>query len=71
MNPFSDEFPEIPACPRCGHTGDGLQWSFPEASWMRSFHLVQCACLACGAHGIPRWTYEDAAASFKAVELEE
>ena len=70
MNPFND-LPDIPKCPHCGHEGDGLQWSFPDwAMTPQGYIAAQCACLACGAHGPARLTYDGAIEAFAAGELE-
>lgn len=70
MNPLHDSMPDIPACPRCGHDGEGLNWSCPDAFKSISFERVQCACLACGAHGEVGIGYEQAVENFKAGKLE-
>ncbi|GHA15435.1 hypothetical protein GCM10007989_07760 [Devosia pacifica] len=69
MNPLHDDMPNIPACPHCGHDGDGLEWAF--AITERRFTRVQCACLACGAHGPERESYAQAVEAFKAGEKEQ
>lgn len=69
MNPFHDTLPDIPTCPHCGHDGDGLEWAFPDSTPV-AFNSVQCACLACGAHGQPSTSYEAAAAAFAKGQLE-
>lgn len=66
MSPF-DDMPNIPPCPKCGHAGDGLNWTFPLDGKMKT---VQCACLACGFHGAERESYDEAAKAFKAGEAE-
>lgn len=71
MDIFGD-LPALSKCPHCGHTGNGLQYAFPDKpSGGIDFSRVQAACLACGAHGGYRDTYADAAAAFEAGELEE
>lgn len=70
MNPLHDSMPDIPACPKCGHDGEGLNWSFPDMMRRLSLTRVQCACLACGAHGETAATYSEAVENFKAGKLE-
>lgn len=67
MNPFHDGMPEIPACPHCGHSGECLNWAFPDST---SFQTVQCACLACGEHGKPQSNYADAVEAWLRGEVE-
>lgn len=64
MNIF-DDMPDIPSCPHCGHAGEGLQWAFPDP-FGDKMPAVQCACLACGAHGPQRPSYAEAIEAFAA-----
>lgn len=64
MNIF-DDMPDIPACPHCGHAGEGLQWAFPDPLG-NNMPMVQCTCLACGAHGAQRPSYAEAIEAFAA-----
>ena len=68
MNPFTDELPVVPPCPQCGNDGDGLEWAFDLGVLLSS---AQCACLKCGAHGVPALTYEQAIENFKSGRLED
>lgn len=54
-------------CPHCGHTGEGLQYAFPDGN----LRIVQAACLKCGKHGPYRATMVAAAEAFQAGELAE
>jgi hypothetical protein len=66
-----DELPDIPQCPHCGHDGEGLEWAFPDVLEGRELTTVQCACLACGAHGPPRRSYAAAIEAFEAGVVDE
>lgn len=72
MNAF-DTMPDIPPCPHCGHAGDGLQWAFPDNTYLQGvgFLFVGCACLACGKHGAPGTSYAKAIDRFAAGKVEE
>jgi hypothetical protein len=69
VNLFRDAVPDIPACPKCGHTGDGLQFAFPYYA-SPAFSKVQAACLACGFHGEIAGSYEEAIHLFAAGKEE-
>jgi hypothetical protein len=73
MNPLRDMLPDIPPCPHCGHSGEGLQWALPDAGFVHGlgFTRAQCACLACGKHGAARPTYDSAIEAFAAGKIEE
>jgi hypothetical protein len=66
-----DDMPDVPTCPHCGHAGLGLQWAFPDPIGSQRFgDRVQCACLACGTHGEPARSYEDAIKAWLAKHIE-
>lgn len=69
MNIF-DDAPDIPACPHCGHDGEGLNWAFPDPL-SNDLAAVQCACLMCGAHGALRPSYAEAIGAFAAGQTED
>ena len=68
MNPFQDDLPDVPPCPQCDNRGAGLEWAFDLSLPVTS---AQCACLKCGAHGVPALTYAQAVENFKAGKLED
>lgn len=67
MNPFADDLPGVPPCPKCGNDGNGLEWAFA----FTPIPYAQCACLKCGAHGVPALTYRQAVENFKSGKLED
>lgn len=70
MNIF-DDMPDIPPCPKCSHSGEGLQWAFPDDAWQGFVATaVQCACLACGFHAARKPNYAEAIGAFKAGEAD-
>lgn len=67
MNIF-DDMPDIPACPKCGHDGEGLNWAFPDKPFTGA--TVMASCLACGFHGRAMLSYAAAIEAFTAGESE-
>jgi len=70
MSPFSAPAITEP-CPVCGCKDEmALNWAFPDPKPGKSnWEDVQIACLACGTHGHPFTSYDDALKDWSSSEF--